>query len=164
MPETPYFEGIDIKSANGELLSSVDIADTEAREQLDELSDYVNYISTIIDYSTTEQNTGRKWIDGKPIYQITFSVNITFGSGNIKEVTSIPNTPIPNIDRLIDMTWIGDDIGGSRPANPALLDNPICKWYSKNDACFQVYIGSQYDCILKAITAWYTKTTDSAAE
>ena len=25
-----------------------------------------------IDYSTTEQNTGLKWIDGKPIYQKTF--------------------------------------------------------------------------------------------
>ena len=27
-----------------------------------------------IDYSTTEQNTGLKWIDGKPIYQKTFNI------------------------------------------------------------------------------------------
>ena len=115
-----------------------------------------------IDYSTTEQDTGRKWIDGKPIYQKTFSLDITYGSSDVEKTISVPNTSIPNIDRIIDMTWIGDDIGGSRPANPAKLDSPICKWYSKNDACFQVYIGSQYDCILKAITAWYTKTTDTA--
>lgn len=30
-----------------------------------------------IDYSTTEQNTGLKWIDGKPIYQKTFSLTFT---------------------------------------------------------------------------------------
>lgn len=47
MPETPYFEGIDIKSATGQIISSVDIADTEAREQLDELSDYVNSIFAV---------------------------------------------------------------------------------------------------------------------
>lgn len=28
--------------------------------------------SSNIDYSTTEQNTGKKWIDGRDIYQITF--------------------------------------------------------------------------------------------
>ena len=27
-----------------------------------------------IDYSTTEQDTGLKWIDGKPIYQKTFNI------------------------------------------------------------------------------------------
>jgi hypothetical protein len=29
-----------------------------------------------IDYSTTEQNTGLKWIDGKPIYRRTFDFSI----------------------------------------------------------------------------------------
>jgi hypothetical protein len=48
MPETPYVEGIDIKlEATGEIVSSVDIADTEAREQLEELSDYVNSIFAV---------------------------------------------------------------------------------------------------------------------
>lgn len=115
-----------------------------------------------IDYSTTEQDTGRKWIDGKPIYQKTFSLDITFGISNVQKTTSIPNTSMPNIDVLVDMTWIGDDIGGSRPANPAKLDSPMVKWYNKNDACFQVFIISQYDCVLKFITVWYTKTTDTA--
>lgn len=48
MPETPYVEGIDIKlEATGEIISSVDIADTEARGQLEELSDYVNSIFAV---------------------------------------------------------------------------------------------------------------------
>lgn len=48
MPETPYVEGIDIKlEATGEIISSVNIADTEARGQLEELSDYVNSIFAV---------------------------------------------------------------------------------------------------------------------
>jgi hypothetical protein len=43
MPETPYVEGIDIKlEATGQIISSVDIADTEARAKLEELEDYVD--------------------------------------------------------------------------------------------------------------------------
>ena len=35
-----------------------------------------------IDYSTTEQNTGRKWIDGSDIYERTYVIPISAISGN----------------------------------------------------------------------------------
>lgn len=35
-----------------------------------------------VDYSTTEQDTGLKWIDGKPIYQKTYSEVLTSTIGN----------------------------------------------------------------------------------
>lgn len=42
-----------------------------------ELSNALSNLFTVINYSTTEQNTGLKWIDGKPIYQKTFSLAFT---------------------------------------------------------------------------------------
>lgn len=36
-------------------------------------SGYVSEGGGGIDYSTTEQDTGVKWVDGKPIYKISFS-------------------------------------------------------------------------------------------
>ena len=38
--------------------------------------------SNVINYSTTEQGTGKKWIDGRSIYQKTFVKQITLTTGN----------------------------------------------------------------------------------
>lgn len=55
-----------------------------------------------VDYSTSEQDTGRKWIDGKPIYQKTVvkSDNITSG------VDNAVLHGIDNIDEVIDYDGI----------------------------------------------------------
>ena len=55
-----------------------------------------------IDYSTTEQNTGQKWIDGKPIYQITveLSTAITINANGWTN-TTISKT---NIDNIVSVT------------------------------------------------------------
>lgn len=53
-----------------------------------------------LNYSLTEQNTGRKWIDGKDIYQLTISIptyssndfTITLGSYNIDQVVDLVST------------------------------------------------------------------------
>lgn len=53
-----------------------------------------------IDYSTTEQKTGQKWIDGKDIYQKTY-VAITdtqYGSENAYLIGTIPN----GLDNVVD--------------------------------------------------------------
>ena len=36
-----------------------------------------------VDYSTTEQDTGLKWVDGKDIYQKTYMVDLTSDSLNV---------------------------------------------------------------------------------
>ena len=48
-----------------------------------------------MDYSTTEQDTGKKWIDGKSIYQKTFIFNNLSGSVNNLSLD------INNMDNLI---------------------------------------------------------------
>ncbi|MDR1370830.1 MAG: hypothetical protein LBJ72_12010, partial [Dysgonamonadaceae bacterium] len=56
-------------------------------------------ISPAIDYSTEEQWTGKKWIDGKKIYQKT----ITYYSSGYSE--SFPHG-ISNFNRLIDINFL----------------------------------------------------------
>lgn len=50
-----------------------------------------------VDYSTTEQDTGLKWIDGKPIYQKTITKNNTV-YGNATQI----NANVADMDKLID--------------------------------------------------------------
>ena len=58
----------DQSGVDGETIGVLSVGDT----------DYVvkQKKSNQINYSTTEQNTGRKWIDGRDIYQITFYAQI----------------------------------------------------------------------------------------
>jgi hypothetical protein len=53
-----------------------------------------------VNYSTTEQNTGLKWIDGKDIYQKSFTrTNQVYGGGMTFD------TGVSNIDTLINDRW-----------------------------------------------------------
>ena len=54
MPEKTYFDGIDVKQG-GTTLTSVDVEDAEAREQLADLEDYVE---TLNSYSETTLFSG----------------------------------------------------------------------------------------------------------
>ena len=71
----------------------------------------INTLNEQRSYSTEEVNTGKKWIDGKPIYQVTFQASVQAGVqtqigtiadisemvhtyGNIKQ-TGGSNVPIP---------------------------------------------------------------------
>ncbi len=53
-----------------------------------------------VDYSTTEQNTGRKWIDGKDIYQKTYAIDIT--SSQTGTVLISDYDYIVNIDAVLN--------------------------------------------------------------
>lgn len=113
-----------------------------------------------IDYSTTEQDTGRKWIDGKPIYQKTFSVNYTFDNSTTNKWVTISEVSINNIENIIDYSMIGIDYADSIQS-PSVLRHPVFMRYLLTNAYMQVYFTQRYDFILKAVTVWYTKTTDT---
>ena len=50
-----------------------------------------------LDYSTSEQNTGQKWIDGKPIYQKVFSSSVGTSDGVTSISSGIPTGVLDNI-------------------------------------------------------------------
>lgn len=66
-------------------------------------------IANIIDYSTSEQDTGRKWIDGKPIYQKTIAIyeNSQLVSGLTLTNKELSGNTIPqDIDKAISCTQL----------------------------------------------------------
>ena len=105
-----------------------------------------------IDYSTTEQNTGKKWIDGKPIYQIS-----TLASGSdLFDVNTL------SIDKLIKVEALGSDYSGY-DGNKWTIEgvssdsSRLIYWNSSSGKI--TYAGSYP---IYVATIWYTKTTDTA--
>lgn len=106
-----------------------------------------------ISYSTTEQNTGLKWVDGKDIYQRTFIPNITLTQ---------------SWEPIIDMTgidWITDIeyniTRDGEQAKPEFNDYDHISWLVRNG-----YIqfsnnttSSASVLVLKDVTIRYTKAT-----
>lgn len=105
-----------------------------------------------VNYSTTEQDTGLKWIDGKPIYQRTFeySEGVDIDTSGTRLPTVIANELI-NVDNIIKAEAIRTT-SGSKQAYIAL-------WAYKYDGV-NVYTAGSWDDV-NIFTFWYTKTTDT---
>jgi hypothetical protein len=68
---------------------------TPAYVEPDTVSNMVNTLRTQDSYSTSEVNTGKKWIDGKPIYRRTFySANASINNST--------QLAVPNIDVIVN--------------------------------------------------------------
>lgn len=121
-----------------------------------------DYINDLVDYSTTETKTGKKWIDGKPIYRKVVESTITG--------TSQKNMPhnITNLDNIISVTGsvrIGTTnewflLPMSAPTDG--VTNYGISIQAINSTNIVYFIGAQmgtYTKYAKAIIE-YTKTTD----
>lgn len=129
--------------------------------QVDEFEKFTNALDNIasaienmptpsggIDYSTQEQDTGLKWIDGKNIYQITLT-----GSGSSDYTLPIDLTNLNIID--YKGIWIDSD--------NIVRGDP----WSTTGTWFRFYIGSIYNGVYVEcnkqntcyITLYYTKTS-----
>ena len=122
---------------------------------------------TPIDYSTSEQNTGRKWIDGKDIYQIT----IDFGAlpNTASKDVVIKNSDVPvEIDTVIDYdciiyqqntinsSFIKLVYHGSSAANDMLAHvAPVS--INKHQKYAHIYAFSDRRTWSAYFTIWYTK-------
>ena len=74
-----------------------------------------NYINTINDYSTSEINTGKKWIDGKPIYRKIVYVPSLPNAANVDYNHNISNVDTIWIDT--SMSFIKWSNGATSPFN-----------------------------------------------
>ena len=103
-----------------------------------------------INYSTSEQDTGVKWIDGKAIYQKT----IEYGTLPDSTFKSVDHN-ISNMDMLIKYECIAKSTGGYLTTNnPAdaftaqiqttINDTQITIWAGKNRSGFTAYITMYY--------------------
>lgn len=119
--------------------------------------------SETINYSTTEQDTGLKWVDGKSIYQKTFYIASLSASGGTFINLTDSNV---NVDKFISYEWNGtrnDDV-------QTMNDNMILDWgqgssafcdfvYENNDHIKVKYVSSYYSYTDVYITIRYTKST-----
>lgn len=116
-----------------------------------------------IDYSTAEQDTGLKWVDGKSIYQKTFYIASLSASGG--DTVNLSNSNV-NVDKFISYEWNGTRSDGVQTMN----DNMILDWgqgssafcdfvYENNDHIKVKYVSSYYSYTDVYITIRYTKST-----
>lgn len=89
-----------IKAVDG-----VDIADEDTF-----LNTVVNTIQGAQSYSTTEQKTGGKWIDGKDIYRKCIPITLSTESGDWYNITGV--NPPSNVDQHIKVWGIGNTTNG----------------------------------------------------
>lgn len=109
-----------------------------------------------VDYSTTEQDTGIKWIDGSSIYQITLVISVAAFSGSIDYDVS-PYVP-PAADKIIKASCYSETTTGGYTINSNFTD--FTRFYEQNGS-YYLYIhpgGSDYWSVWTAyLTIQYTK-------
>lgn len=87
----PKVEYTDQAGADSETIGVLSVGDTDYNIK--------QKITHLINYSTSEQNTGRKWIDGRDIYQITFYAQ-TISSTNF--IAILGDSSDLNVDILVN--------------------------------------------------------------
>ena len=114
----------------------------------------------VIDYSTTEQNTGQKWIDGKPIYQkVINDLTVSFSSsGSVGRYASINlSNYLSNIDKL----WVDFS------ASYYLLNNTNQRSFLyaafSNGTTLDLFVETSRTNVPVVLVVRYTKTTDTAS-
>lgn len=109
-----------------------------------------------VDYSTTEQNTGMKWIDGKPIYQKTY--HFIEASATVEKDYDISSD---NVDFII--SCVGCIKFGSTNnwyTVPRLSGGNYIAMISANNQ--EITVGArEYTYTEAYATIQYTKTTDT---
>ena len=105
-------------------------------------------------FSTEEQKTNMKWLDGKPLYTKTIITNVEIKGANVTI-----NHNIPNVDKIfIDSAFLNKADGSSyvlpytTTKYTSVFANSTQLTFASNDSWPTTYE--------KAITVIYTKTTD----
>lgn len=140
--------GLDINGDQWEL------QDLPLTGQVALLQSEVEQLKRQINYSTTEQSTGRKWIDGKPIYQI--SKEITLANGADYNVENL------EIDKLTDLTGTLTHTNGNAAIIPNYVSNTnyVQFYLDSNHRNIRCMLAGNHNIAPAVITIQYTKTTD----
>jgi hypothetical protein len=109
-----------------------------------------------IDYSTTEQDTGIKWLDGKSVYQKTYVFDPPAGGSNayidLADVSGL------SIDTLIYMSGIERDVTYNNIATIETHTSNMENLFLTADKSTVKYISPL---AMDFLTLRYTKTADS---
>lgn len=75
-----------------------DLKDLQTSAQATQNAQEINGIKTGNDYSLSEINTGKKWLDGRDIYKLTITGSLTVGAN---ESVSFANISALSIDKVV---------------------------------------------------------------
>ena len=132
----------------------------------DDINDIANgeisngFVQSQFNYSTEEQVIG-KWIDGKPLYQKTYTGTLTADKGTNQCWIDENFGTTYKVDKIIKMEGIAQDAGyWVTSINDYEADNAkVMIWYNTSTKGLHLningYVGGTYH-----ITICYTKTTD----
>lgn len=112
-------------------------------------------VNVPINYSTAEQDTGLKWVDGKKIYQKTFVPNLTLTT------SWQPVVDMTDIDWITDIEYHSTRDGSQ--VNPLFSTYDFVTWAVRNgyiQFANNTTSASASTLVLKDVTIRYTKTTD----
>ena len=114
------------------------------------------YIDESEVYSTSEIKTNKVWIDGKPIYKLSFLVP-SFSNSRVSV-----STGVTTIDTLVDMKGSFYRSGAALNVNYFSLDNIYIDEYGikKTTGVFSIATTISGVTFTGNVTIYYTKTTD----
>ena len=118
-----------------------------------------NAVANAMNYSTSEVNTGKKWVDGKPIYRITLqSIAGDIGNNTEERLSSILIDK--NVDKVVTLRGFIDFNAINRIV--PIPNNYIYLNYNTSDK--YIYINNSFTSLSTNVgvilIAEYTKTTD----
>ena len=150
--------GADIKKEISDLQAAVTEMQTSVSTTQEEITNLETKVNSGHVYSTVEKLVGT-WIDGKPIYEISYyTLNIPASTTSATVLGTISN-----IDKMITITgtwkWEGDtDVQaiGNRGGNKAW-----CDVFRQNDS---IKVASNAGCEYLIAILQYTKTTDNPTQ
>lgn len=109
-----------------------------------------------VDYSTSEQDTGIKWVDGKAIYSKTF-----IEAGGSDNTVTI-QTGLTNVSKVIKVEGVVTRASSAIYQFPALNIDSLdysCELQVAPDASYLKVIGRMWKPTDIAVTIYYTKET-----
>lgn len=139
------------------------IEDATAREGLETLQqDVEKGLSALQEYSTTEQNTGKKWIDNKPIYRRCFSFNLPAVGTTTEVATGFAVDFVDTVTRFD--TVMKNPVGGVNTIwwTPEYVasGNTVNVYLSRGGTSFSVSNAIWPATSIVSITLEYTKVAD----
>ena len=115
--------------------------------------------SSSLNYSTTEQDTGVTWVDGKAVYQKTVPFDSSTGNESTVDLTAC------DIDRLIDVHFhLGVQQGLQIAGGTGYFNGGtdyINGYYSMSEKLFHFRYGAYWMSATNYMTILYTKNTTS---
>lgn len=142
---------VELSYASYQALTEAEKTDGTIYMVYDDPSDGTS-VESAIDYSTTEQNTGLKWIDGKPIYQKTFNVS----ANSYADISTL------NIDKVVSSDGIMELTGGVFYHLNIYGESTYLAYYETDvtNGRINTTVGSGWTATNITVTLMYTKTTD----